>query len=372
MAAGDVGAVAGLMRNLWFPVYRQGRMTTLYRWFRWLDDRDGLEAHPAIAAQAALVAAQTGHPAEAERLADTVDRWQYGDPSRPDDPVAEAWAAVVRAILCRHGVRQMRADADEAAQKLAAAGIVAASAALCQGIARILSGDPEDGDACLETAVSVAGQIGAPETLGMALCEQALLAMARDDWSRAGRLAEQVGTALRHTGTEILLACAVRARVAMHREDVAAARRELISAQRLRPLMTYARPHMAVQARIELAHVQLALSDLAGARTLMREIDEILGRRPDLGTLVGEAQALRARLSGERIPSAPGASSLTAAELRVLPMLATHLSFPEIGAEMFLSPHTVKSQAMAIYRKLGASSRHQAVTRSRELGLLEG
>ena len=57
---------------------------------------------------------------------------------------------------------------------------------------------------------------------------------------------------------------------------------------------------------------------------------------------------------------------------RVLPQLATHLSFPEIAAEMFLSPHTVKSQAMSIYRKLGATSRHQAVTRSRELGLLEG
>ena len=102
--------------------------------------------------------------------------------------------------------------------------------------------------------------------------------------------------------------------------------------------------------------------------------DEVgaLKRRPDLGTLVGEARALRIRLSRERAPGSPGASSLTAAELRVLPMLATHLSFPEIGAEMFLSPHTVKSQAMSIYRKLGASSRHQAVIRSRELGLLEG
>jgi LuxR family transcriptional regulator, maltose regulon positive regulatory protein len=48
------------------------------------------------------------------------------------------------------------------------------------------------------------------------------------------------------------------------------------------------------------------------------------------------------------------------------------LSFPEIAAEMFLSPHTVKSQAFSIYRKLGVSSRNQAVTRSRELELLEG
>jgi LuxR family maltose regulon positive regulatory protein len=67
----------------------------------------------------------------------------------------------------------------------------------------------------------------------------------------------------------------------------------------------------------------------------MREIDEVLKRRPGLGTLVGEAQALRARLSKERTPGAQGASSLTAAELRVLPLLATHLSFPEIGAELF-------------------------------------
>jgi LuxR family maltose regulon positive regulatory protein len=104
----------------------------------------------------------------------------------------------------------------------------------------------------------------------------------------------------------------------------------------------------------------------------MREIDELLNRRPDLGTLVGEARALRTRLSAERAPATPGASSLTGAELRVLPMLATHLSFPEMGADLFLSPHTVKSQAMSIYRKLGASSRSEAVSRSRELGLLEG
>jgi LuxR family maltose regulon positive regulatory protein len=53
-------------------------------------------------------------------------------------------------------------------------------------------------------------------------------------------------------------------------------------------------------------------------------------------------------------------------------MLSTHLSFPQIAEEMFLSPHTIKSEAMSLYRKLGASSRSQAVTRSRELGLLDG
>jgi LuxR family maltose regulon positive regulatory protein len=40
--------------------------------------------------------------------------------------------------------------------------------------------------------------------------------------------------------------------------------------------------------------------------------------------------------------------------------------------ELFLSRNTIKSQAISIYHKLGASSRSQAVARSRELGLLEG
>ena len=47
------------------------------------------------------------------------------------------------------------------------------------------------------------------------------------------------------------------------------------------------------------------------------------------------------------------------------------LAFPEIAEEPCLSPHTITSQAMSLYRKLGVS-RSQAVARSRELGLLEG
>jgi LuxR family transcriptional regulator, maltose regulon positive regulatory protein len=104
----------------------------------------------------------------------------------------------------------------------------------------------------------------------------------------------------------------------------------------------------------------------------MREIDEVLTRRPDLGILAGEAQALRARLSAGRAPDVQGASSLTAAELRVLPMLGTHMSGPEIAGELFISPHTVKSHQLSLYRKLGVSTRSQAVARARELGLLEG
>ena len=137
-------------------------------------------------------------------------------------------------------------------------------------------------------------------------------------------------------------------------------------------MLTSALPYLAVQARIELTRVHLALADLAGARTLMRETDDVLKRRPGLGTLVGEAQALRAQIAKVRGSSIPGASALTAAELRLLPLLSTHLSFAEIGAELFVSPNTAKTHAVSIYRKLNAGTRGQAVARARELGLLEG
>jgi LuxR family maltose regulon positive regulatory protein len=239
-----------------------------------------------------------------------------------------------------------------------------------------MGGDPDDADAFFQDAACIGEKVGAHANLAATLSERSLLAMAGGDWSTAEDLAGQAVAELRQSGIEDSrsgsLVCAVQARVALHRGDTPMARRELVSAQRLRSLLTYALPHLAVQARIELIRVHLALADIAGARTLMREIDLLLRRRPGLGTLVGEAAALRAQLSGQRDAGRPGASALTAAELRVLPMLPTHLSSAEIAAELFVSPHTIRSQQASLYRKLGVSTRSQAVDRARQLGLLDG
>jgi DNA-binding CsgD family transcriptional regulator len=48
-----------------------------------------------------------------------------------------------------------------------------------------------------------------------------------------------------------------------------------------------------------------------------------------------------------------GASSLTATELRLLPLLCSYLSFRETGKRLYLSANTIKSQSISIYRKLG-------------------
>jgi LuxR family maltose regulon positive regulatory protein len=376
MAAGDVDTVAGQVEQLAVLAYRQGRIATVQQWFGWLEERGGIEGHPMVAVLAALLSALVARPVDAERWADAVDRWQYGDPARPDDPSTEAWAAMVRALLCRHGAARMRADADEAVRRFATESFVIPTHKLVQGIACVLSGDLDGGDASLEDAASIAEQVGAGEDLVAALCERALVAITRGEWDRAEVLSGQARAALRRARREeswaTPLVCAVQARAALHRADLAAVRQHLVTAQRLRPELTYALPHFALQARIELTRVYLALADVAGARTLMREIGELLRRRPGMGNLVGQAEALRAQLSTQHGPAGPGASALTAAELRLLPLLSTHLSLPEIAQELFLSRNTIKTEANSIYRKLGASSRSQAVTRSRALGLLEG
>jgi LuxR family maltose regulon positive regulatory protein len=102
---------------------------------------------------------------------------------------------------------------------------------------------------------------------------------------------------------------------------------------------------------------------------VLREAEDILIQRPDLGNLPEQVAALKESMTG-RSPGTVGISTLTKAELRLLPLLATNLSFPEIGEELYISRHTVKTQAMSIYRKLGTSSRSDAVSVAYDVGLL--
>ena len=110
--------------------------------------------------------------------------------------------------------------------------------------------------------------------------------------------------------------------------------------------------------------------DFAGARALPREAATGAGglrrrRRPRRAARPPRALARR---SG-RAPQATDAE-LSERELDVLRLLATDLSQREIGAELFVSFNTVKSHTRTVFRKLGVSSREDAVARGRELGLL--
>ncbi len=168
-----------------------------------------------------------------------------------------------------------------------------------------------------------------------------------------------------------LLAFAAAARLAVHQGDLNEAKRHLAAAMRGRALATFVMPTIAVRLRLQLAKTHWAISEHSTARHLLHEINDVLIHRPELGTLVREVAALRQLIvSTDSVVSGP--SPLTPAELRLLPYLQTHLTIREIAERLFVSRNTVNSQVSAIYRKLGVSTRNEAVQHATSVGLLGG
>ena len=119
VAAGDTDEVATLVGALAGTYYRSGRVTTVERWLAHFDDSDLLERYPAIAVSGAWIHALRGRPEAAERWALAVETARSEGPM-PDGSPLEAWAATVRALLCRKGVEQMQIDAELALSRLPA------------------------------------------------------------------------------------------------------------------------------------------------------------------------------------------------------------------------------------------------------------
>jgi LuxR family transcriptional regulator, maltose regulon positive regulatory protein len=148
-------------------------------------------------------------------------------------------------------------------------------------------------------------------------------------------------------------------------------RRGLTHAHRLRPLLDHGVPWLSVAVGLELTRAHLTLADARAARTVFAETGRVLEVRPHMGSRADDARELRPRVEATAGSTGAWAMSLTAAELRLLPFLATHLTFPEIASRLFITRNTVKSEAVAVYRKLGVASRSDAIERAVQVGLLE-
>jgi LuxR family transcriptional regulator, maltose regulon positive regulatory protein len=370
-AAGDYDRVARLVLELAQPVWASGRVETVLRWMEWLRDVTSAEHYGAIAVHGSLIFALLGQPSEAERWAAAAER---ATPVGilPDGSTMQGTLAYLRAILCRDGVAVMRRDAQIAWDGLSPASPYRATMLYTEGISYLLDGDPARADPIFTRAFGDATRAGALPLAALILAERCAVAAERDGWPEIIELAQRAVTIVEdgrlddYWTSALVYAWATRA--ALHSGDVSKARFYLGRAARLRPLLTYALPVVSVQALLELARCYLTLADPAGAAAILHQVHDILQQRPDLGVLTKLAGQLQSQL-GKTGAIAVGASSLTAAELRLLPLLSTHLSYREIGERLYVSSHTVKTQAYSAYRKLGASSRSEAVTRVHELGL---
>ena len=372
-AAGDVNRAAWLIVGCGPSVYQSGRVTTAERWLSWLEANGALEQNAAVAILGALLAAAWGRPAEAERWADAAERGNY-EGTLPDGSASiDSWLALLRAQLCRRGVAEMRTDAELAVGTISRRSLFWAHALGLLAISRWLAGEVDQADDLFAEVVEAGSELGGTDLVMVALGERAAIALEREAWVEAEEHTDRALEIIRRSGMEeyptAALAYSVAARVRLHRGDISGAQELLARVQRLRLRLTSGQPYYSVQTRVELARAYLTLAHAGGAETVLREIDALLRRQPDLGRLRSDVDELRASVKTIHA-DAPAASMLTEAELRLLPYLATHLSFREVGERLYVSHNTVRSEAMAVYRKLNVNSRSGAVERARELGLL--
>jgi LuxR family maltose regulon positive regulatory protein len=372
-AAGDIDDQARILGSIAQQVHDSGRAAVVEGWLDLFDVEERLDRHPDVAVQGSSILAARGRAEEADRWLHAAER---GVASRRRGVAAvRPRIAVMRAALCADGPAQMQADAKAALSKLAADDPWRAGALLVRAAAGLLLGDSSSADATLAEAVERATSNGSTETRAIALAESSSLATAREDVRAADALAEEAlrvieeGELSDYPTSALALAASARSRLRHGQWDHA--RNLLTAATRVTPHLTYALPWLAVQARIELADAYVTLRDREAAAQMLDEARRILVVRPDLGVL-GEALAgLELELAAMPEPRTGTNSGLTRAELRLLPLLSTHLSFREIGERLHVSRNTIKTQAISVYRKLGASSRSEAVTVAEEIGLVE-
>jgi LuxR family maltose regulon positive regulatory protein len=371
-AAGGADRVARVTLKVANSVWASGRADTVWRWMKWFDDRGLVEHYPGIAVHGALMFALMGRPAETERWAAAAERAASGE-TLDDGNTVEGTVAYLRALLARDGVDGMRRDARVALRGLSPASPYRATMLYTEGVSHLLDGDLDNATAILAHALDVATAAGVLPFVPVVLATRGIVAVERDDWVEAKALADQAAAIMQEGHFDdywtSALVYAWMARVALYNGDVARGQELAARAARLRRLLTYALPVVSVQALLEMGRAYVALADPAGGRAVLRQIDDILRQRPRLGNPPRQAAELRRALDAIR-GGAPGASSLTTAELRLVPLLQTHLTFREIGDRLYVSRHTVKTQAISVYRKLGVSSRSEAITRMHELGLL--
>ena len=355
------------------PAYHTGQMTTARRWLRAIGDAN-IERYPPLAVMAAWMGLLTGDTAGAQRWAAFVDAASFEGVPTDGSASFESARAMLRAGVCASGPEQMTADAAFAVAREPAWSPWRADALAMLGEAHLLAGHPGQARAAFTEGSATAAAVHIPTAITICESQLAQLAMDGGNWQEAASRLELALAAIdenrMHEHVYSIPAFAGAARLSLHRGDLNEASRQLTHAMGALPSVTHLLPYRAVRLRLQLAKVSLALAEVRITRQLLREIDDILRHRPALGTLVGEVEEFRCALAASTTTGVAGRSPLTPAELRLLPYLQTHLTAERIAERLFVSNWTVKTQVKSIYRKLGVSSRNDAVQKATTIGLL--
>jgi LuxR family maltose regulon positive regulatory protein len=371
--AGDPALVGELVWSGIEGCLGSGRPDRLRSWLSGLSERD-IAADPWLMLAAAWSAEQTGDVDRMRRWLLAAERHagrDWRDRMRVDEYAASV--AILVGVVGESGLDDSIELCRGALDGLPADSGFRAAAAFISGVSLTLRRRPVEATASLVEAEQLARALHVPLVQADALAWQGLMAVAASDTARGADLISQASALIELyrldrmiTSAHCLTAQALLQ--AMRRSPEAAA--TLTRARRLTVTIQGVGPWLAVCGPLFQARAALLLGDAALARVLIVEARAAM--TPELADslaqdLLDDTESLYRSAAQAALTGA----ALTAAEMRVLQFMPSHLSFRLIGEHLHLSLNTVKTHAVSIYRKLGVNSRDEAVERAQELGLVD-
>jgi LuxR family maltose regulon positive regulatory protein len=282
-------------------------------------------------------------------------------------------AAVLRLTLAREPAGELLPVAKDVGSQLG--GDVWASLALyASGGVRFLAGD-ETANEALESAAFVAEILQLSVHQANCTAARGILADLAGDRDTAELAAKTAGSLLSGRRDELppttAMADALAALVTARAGKREAAGRHLAQGRAKLAALSSVAPWFNALCGLALTRAAVLIDDRQASRSLLRDLEHSLRLEGPGHGAQAHLEALRTSIEAARsLPSDP-AWALTDAELRVLQHLPTNLTLADIATRLFVSRNTVKSHVAAIYRKLDATSRNDAVDRARRTGLLE-
>jgi LuxR family transcriptional regulator, maltose regulon positive regulatory protein len=372
--AGDFGVVADLVALNWSAFLQRGQLELVAGWLDTLPD-EVVADDPRLCLTRAWIAVNAGRIDEVDHWIEAADRSVRRGSVGEDDISFEAAAGMLR---CIH--EYLEGDVGAAIEAARSARALEPSedspwrSVGCPvlGIALFWRGERAASAETLRKAVQRARPAG--NHLAVIHAHSCLAAshVERSEWETADQLARTAIDLGRERGLDEHWANAMahiaRGRVLESRGELAEAEAEIRHGVELsRRGVAKAELGYALLSDAQLQHDRGRYEE---ARALAREARRAIESCPDPGVLTEQLSRTERRLRVGTSTRSAGIEELTERELAVLRLLRSELSLREIGSELYVSLNTVKTHSKGIYRKLGASSREEALERARELGLV--
>jgi LuxR family maltose regulon positive regulatory protein len=385
-AAGDVAGAVDLMARNWYSYVDSGQEATVRGWLSSLGPTV-VGAYPLAAHCAAWAAALSGDRESLRRWLPIVEAAGDGGVLPDGIQSLQSSAALLQGSFGFEGIGSMREGAARAVRlETNPASPWHALARSTYAAALYWSGELDAAAAQALAASSGTGSIALIRMVGFAILS--LIAVDQGDLDQAGRQARAAREIVTAAGSGLgevpqsSIAFTAAGAAAAGRGHLAEARAEFERALRIRRRHPGISSWFTLELLLRLAPVLLDTGDGPGAVALLSEARLLLTSSPDgAGAQLARLERVETRLAGSlRLAGVPRLAAeprgtvatepLTDREATVLRLLRGSLSMREIAQELYLSQNTVKTHARAIYRKLGVSTRHEAIARAREIDIL--